>query len=120
MREAIRASTDPSAEGKLRFTPTTLNYFLQRWKSYRAQLPSLAASIIPDSVERDAAIRLLQQQGLSSKEAAEEIGSDVPVFCPVPAIYAEDKGTTVRRRSSGEKSIPVSYTHLTLPTNREV
>ena len=114
VREAIRESTDPSAEGKLRFTPTTLNYFLQRWKSYRAQLPSLAASINPDSTERDAAIRLLQQQGLSSTAAAEEIGSDVPVFCPIPAIYAEDKGTTVHRRSSGKKFIPCSFSASTL------
>jgi len=114
VREAIRASTNPSVEGKLRFTPTTLNYFLQKWKSFREQLPSLSASIIPDSTERDAAIRLLQQQGLSTTAAAAEIGSDVPVFCPVPAIYAEDKGTTVHRRSSGKKFIPCTFSMTTL------
>ena len=114
LKSAIRSSTNPSAEDQLRLTPVTLAFFLQTWSRYRSQMPTLAARIISDGIERESALRLLQQQGFSAKEALEEMGSDVPVFCPVPAIYAEDKNTTTHNRTSGKKFIPCSFSLTTL------
>ena len=35
-------------------------------------------------------------------------------------VHLEEENALLRQRLFGHKSEPVSYTHLTLPTNREV
>jgi hypothetical protein len=108
IREAIQQSTTPELAARLRLTPTSLNYFLKTWEDLRKTEPSLSASIIPDTQEVAAALELLQQQGFSRSEAALELGTDVPVFCPIPAIYAEDKNPTDHHRLTGKRFIPCS------------
>lgn len=109
IRKAAKASTTPQIETQIKLTPTTLNYFLNEWKKIRSRESGLNARILPDRQEQVTAVELLKQIGKTEKEALSEIGSDVPVFCPVPAIYAEDAKLTIHNRPTGSKFIPCSF-----------
>lgn len=114
VRQAVLGSINPSLSSEIRLTPVTLKYYLDVWKNYRKSHPSILATIIPDTTERSVALRLLQDQGLTMNEAQAELGSDVPVFCPIPAVYAQDTNQTVHNRSTGQNFIPCSFSYSPL------
>ena len=92
----------------------SLGHFLDTWENLRRLDKSISAVIVPDSDEVKSAYNLLLTQGISRNEAEKLIGADAVVFCPVPAVYAEEYRDTYHHRNSGYRFIPCSFSEATL------
>ena len=49
-----------------------------------------------------------------------EASADVPLLYPAPGVVEQENDDFYRTAAETVGRCPVSYTHLTLPTNREV
>jgi hypothetical protein len=114
IQSAIQGSSNPAEHPSFKLIPESLGYFLRTWANLRNADPTISASIIPDPAETRIALALLEGQGMSKNEARSSLGSDATVFCPVPAVFAEETTKTFHRRKSGTKFIPCSFSESTL------
>lgn len=114
LQALIKRSSNPLEAQQVKLIPTSLKYLLQAWRLLKGSDPDLNIAVIADKDEYRYALDLLRKQGLTDSQAVQELGFDPPVFCPKPAVYAEDKRITEHRRLTGNRFIPCSFSFPTL------
>ena len=114
IRDLINQSVSGGKAPAFKLIPESLGYFLGSWENLRRLDQSISAVVVPDGAEVQNAINLLTAEGVQKKEAERLIGVDAVVFCPAPAVYAEEYRDTYHHRRTGAKFIPCSFSEATL------
>ena len=113
------ALTAGAAARRLGVAVTTLRTWHQRYGLGPSQHePGQHRRYTREDMSRLEVMRRLTAQGVTPAEAA-AWARRMPVPMDVPTVAAEPAPSRTARDGGGF-AIPVSYTHLTLPTNREV